>query len=38
MIAFQVPLETCPAGYQTGKAATPVPFIISASQKDYIAL
>jgi hypothetical protein len=38
MIAFQVPLETCPAGYQAGKAATPVAFINIASQKNYIAL
>jgi hypothetical protein len=38
MIAFQVPLETYPAGYHAGKPLTPLPFINIASQKNHIAL
>ena len=38
MIAYQVPLETYPAGYHAGKALTPLPFINIASQKNHIAL
>jgi uncharacterized protein YdhG (YjbR/CyaY superfamily) len=38
MIAFQVPLDTYPAGYHAGKGTTPLPFIAIASQKNYIAL
>ncbi len=38
MLAYQVPLETYPAGYHAGKALTPLPFINIASQKNYIAL